>query len=138
VGIDPSVTQERPPPAHLLDAAEIDLRDHDRLAVPRRFRDHRPERIREERRAPELDAVPIPSVARSFMSYAVDGSYVATVGDGMAALDRAPGVELLGAVRRLLIRMPADGSRIEQHGGALQRREPRALGIPLIPAYQGS
>ena len=56
----------------------------------------------------------------------------------MAALDRAPGVELLGAVRRLFFRMPADGGRIEQHGGALERREPGALGVPLIPAHQGS
>src|SRR5881392_3451426 len=80
----------------------------------------------------------VAAVVQSFMSYAVDGGHVTTVGDGMAALDRAPGVELLGAVRGFLFRMPANRGRIEQHGGALQRGEPRGLGIPLIPAHQGS
>src|SRR5262249_50371910 len=34
------------------------------------------------------------------------------------------------------IRMPADGRRIEQYVRALQRRQARAFGIPLIPADQ--
>ena len=36
----------------------------------------------------------------------------------------------------LLVRVPADGGRVEEHGGALQRGQPRALGIPLVPADQ--
>src|SRR5256885_1213904 len=74
IRVDAPITQERPSAAHLLDAVEVDLRDHDRLAVSRGFRHHRPERICQERRAPELDAVPIP-VARAFMSDAVHGVY---------------------------------------------------------------
>src|SRR5207249_10796029 len=92
--IAPPIPQERPPPAHLLDAVEIDLCDHDRLAIGRGFHNHRPERIRQERRAPELDALPIPAVARSFLPYAVDRGDITSVGDRVAALDRAPAVEL--------------------------------------------
>ena len=33
-----------------------------------------------------------------------------------------------------LCRVPADGGGIKEHFGALQRGEPRALGIPLVPA----
>src|SRR2546425_5327161 len=35
-----------------------------------------------------------------------------------------------------LFRSPADRRRIEQHVGALQRREARAFGVPLIPAHE--
>jgi hypothetical protein len=45
-----------------------------------------------------------------------------------------PRVELRRAELVLLRRVPADGCGIEQHFGALQRREPRAFGIPLVPA----
>src|SRR5207245_9130765 len=96
----PPIPHDRPSPAHLLDAVEIDLCDHDRLAIGRGFRNHRPERIRQERRAPELDALPIPAVARSFLPYAVDRGDITSVGDRVAALDRAPGVELPAAVHR--------------------------------------
>src|SRR5439155_1694803 len=54
----------------------------------------------------------------------------------VATLDGAPGVELLGAVGRLLLGVPADRRRIEQHVGALQRSEACAFGIPLVPAHE--
>src|SRR5437667_7637857 len=69
------------------------------------------------------------------VAHAVHRGDVTAVGDGVAALDGAPGVELLGAVGRLLLRVPADGCRITEEGGALQRGETRALRIPLIPAH---
>ena len=44
----------------------------------------------------------------------------------------------LGAVFRLFRVQPADGRRIEQNLGTAQGRQPRRLGIPLIPADQRS
>src|SRR5205807_3162074 len=64
------------------------------------------------------------------------GRDVAPVGDRVAPLDRPPGVELRGAVRGLLLGMPADRRGIEEGGGAPQRREASAFGIPLVPAHQ--
>ena len=49
-----------------------------------------------------------------------------------------PGVALGGAVLGLLVRVPADGRRVEQDRRALQRRQPRALRVPLVPADQGA
>src|SRR6059058_885510 len=157
VRIDAPIPQERPPAAHFLDTREIDLRDQDRLTILRGFGDDRAERIRQERRAPELDPVagsppltrmpvlsfPLSALRRGgqgvrsgpLVAHAVHRGDVTAVGDAVAALDGAPGVELLGAVGRLLLRVPADGCRITEEGGALQRGETRALRIPLIPAH---
>src|SRR5207244_11204257 len=66
----------------------------------------------------------------------VHGGDVAAVGDRLAAVGRAPGIELLGPVARLFLRVPADRRRVEQHVGALERREARAFGIPLVPAHE--
>src|SRR5258706_303187 len=55
----------------------------------------------------------------------------------MTALDRAPGVQLLRPVGRLLAGMPADRRGIEQHARALQGGEPCSLRVPLVPADQG-
>jgi len=46
-------------------------------------------------------------------------------------LDGAPGIVLRRALPRLLGGMPADGRGIEQHLGAIERRQARRLGIPL-------
>src|SRR5438034_2346192 len=129
------ISQERPPPAHLLDAPEVDLPDQDRLPILRRLGDDRPKRIGEERRAPEVDPV---SPSRSLVAHPVHGRDVTAVGDRVASLDRSPGVELLGTVRGLLLGMPADRRGIEQDAGTLQRREACAFGIPLVPAHQRS
>src|SRR5438552_2970971 len=54
----------------------------------------------------------------------------------MSPLDGAPRIVLSDAELRFLRGMPADRSRIKQHVRALQRRQARALGIPLVPANQ--
>ena len=64
------------------------------------------------------------------------GGDVDAVRDGVGALHGAPGVELRGAVLRLLRRVPADRRRVEENGGAQQRGQPRRLRVPLIPADQ--
>ena len=72
------------------------------------------------------------------MTDAVYGSHVDAVGDGMRPLDGPPRVELRGAKLILFRRVPADSRGKEQHLGALQRGDARALGIPLVPADQSA
>ncbi len=67
---------------------------------------------------------------------AVRRADVAAVRHGVAALNQLPRLVLRLPVLLLLRRMPADGGRIEQDLRALQRREARALGKPLVPADQ--
>ena len=49
----------------------------------------------------------------------------------MAALHALPGVARVVVRHR---RVAADGGRVQQHLGALQRHAPRALREPLVPA----
>src|SRR5207248_9315374 len=71
-----------------------------------------------------------------FVSDAVHHGDIDSVGNGVRPLDGSPGVFLCLAVLRFLRRVPPNGSGIKQNIGALQSREPRTLGIPLIPANQ--
>ena len=54
----------------------------------------------------------------------------------MRPLNGPPGIVLRLPKFSLLRRMPADGGGIKQHMRSLQRRQSRALRIPLIPADQ--
>src|ERR1019366_9678736 len=54
----------------------------------------------------------------------------------MAALDRLPGVLLLGTDFFWLAVPPSDRGRIEQYLRASHRGEPCGFGEPLIPAYE--
>ncbi len=83
---------------------------------------------------PELDAGALP--VELFEAHAIHRRDPAAVRDGVAPLDRAPGIELRRSVFRLLGRVPADRRGIAQQVGALERREPGALRIPLVPAHQ--
>src|SRR5256712_9545760 len=151
VGVDPPVAQERPAAAHLLDTGEIHVSDEARFAIERRLRHRGGERVGAERRTPELDAVAGPHPLRlpplriaergdggaRFRPLVPDAVHCGdeeTVRDCVRTLDRAPGVELLGAVLLPLARVPADRRGIEKDVGALQRREARALRVPLVPA----
>src|SRR6266536_1020951 len=85
------------------------LADEDRLAVRRGLGHDDAERVGEERRAPELDPPSLPVTRSSpfrgpLVAHAVHRRDVASVRDRVAALDRPPGVELGGAVARLLLR----------------------------------
>src|SRR5690348_18508869 len=113
VGVDAAIPQKRPAAADLFDAREIHLGDEDRFPVRRRLREDRAERIGDERGAPELDPIAVPA-RRRLVADAVHRRHVAPVRDGVSALNGAPGVELFRAVRGSLLRMPADGSGIEQ------------------------
>ena len=74
--------------------------------------------------------------AGPFIAHAIHRGDVNAVGDGVRALDGAPGVELRRAVLLLFAGMPADRRGIEQNVRAAQRRDARGFRIPLIPAHQ--
>ena len=93
-----------------------------------RARDHFAERIGDERIAPELEL--------AFDADAVDRRDEHAVGDRVAALDRLPRVDLLGADFLGLAMPPSDRRRIEENLRTGHRGQPRGLGEPLIPAYQ--
>ena len=135
VGVDAPVAQERPVAAHLLDArAGSTSPIEDLLAVgraPRRAR------RRTDRRGTSVPQNSRPGLALArARAHAVDRGDVDAVGDGVRALDGLPGVALGGAVLCLLGRVPADGGRVEEDRRAPQRGEPRAFGVPLVPADQ--
>ncbi len=90
--------------------------------------------IAEERSAPEFKTVA--AFGGSFVADAIDGSDINSIGDGVAALDGAPGIALSLAVGGLFGRVPADGGGVEKNYGAVQGGEAGALWIPLIPADQ--
>ncbi len=71
-----------------------------------------------------------------FETDAVHHCDIHSVGDGVRALDGSPGIVLGYAEFCLFSRMPADRRGIEKQLCALQGGEPRAFGIPLVPADQ--
>src|SRR6267378_6876604 len=101
VCIRTAVTQKRPVASHLLDPRQIDLGEHERLVLGG-FGDHDPERVADERVAPEFDPPLLPPsrarTAELLEADAVHRGDPAAVRDRVAALDRLPRIELLLAV----------------------------------------
>src|SRR5690606_15562398 len=81
---------------------------------------------------PELDAAI--SCRVRLETGAVDGQHETAVGNRMCALCSLPRHVLAFTDARLLLRMPADGGRVDQDLGTLERRQPRCLRVPLVPA----
>ncbi len=133
VCVDASIAQEWPVSARVFALRGIALDDENFLFVVRSFSDYLPKRIGDERIAPELEtgiAVSRPA----FVADAIHDGDVHAVRDRVCALDCFPCVELRRAELRLLMRMPPDARRIENHLRAAERGKSRTLGIPLIPA----
>ncbi len=112
--------------------SRIALHNQDFLLVLRRLRDDDAKRIGHKRMSPKLEVVS----GRAFETDAIHRRDVDAVRDGVRALDRLPRRELGGAMLGLLVRVPANGGGIKQHVSALHRRQPRRLGIPLVPTDQ--
>ena len=89
-------------------------------------------RIGDEGMSPEFEA----AFGRALEADAIHGRDKNAVGDGVGALNRAPGVELRRAEFLLFGRMPADRRGIENNVGAAEARQARAFRIPLVPAHQ--
>ena len=139
VRIDAAVAQKGPVAARVFNQAEVDLADQNLLCVMRGLGDDAAKRIGQKAAAPELEARPGGAIAANvamLVADAVHAGHVDAVGDGVGALDGLPRVVLRCAKLVFLCRVPADGGGIEQNFGALQGGEPRAFGIPLIPADQ--
>src|SRR5262249_36624458 len=118
-----------------------DLTDQNLFFIVRSFGNHAPERVTQERPAPELKACSFGGGATNgavLLSHAGDHCDVYAVRYRMCALNGPPGIVLRNSELLCLRRMPANCGRIKQHYRALQRRQPRSLRIPLVPADQGS
>src|SRR2546426_6883310 len=100
VRIRTAIAQKRPVAAHLLDASQIDLGQHERLVLSR-FGDDDAEGIAHKRVAPEF--YPGALAAQPLETAAVHGGHPATVRNRVTTLDGFPGVQLLLAVLRATI-----------------------------------
>ncbi len=116
----------------LVDPAQVERRHQDLLLVGAGFGEELAGRPGDKALAPKLDAV----AGQFFVADPVRDGDVASVGNGVAALDGFPGGVLQGSRRGLLRRMPPDGGRIKENLGALKRRQSRGFRIPLVPADQ--
>src|SRR5262245_18252645 len=136
VGVDAPVAEERPTQATGVDLREVDLLDEHGFVIDRPAYDDAAVGRRDEALSPELD--PGRRLALTgrvgLEADAVHRDDEAAVRDRVAALHGLPGAVLALAVFRLLVGMPADRGRVNEDLGALHGREPRGLGIPLVPA----
>ena len=117
-------------PSHL-DLVQVHFREQDFFVVAAGFGQNLSRRSRDKTLPPEFDAI---ATDGFLQADAIGGGHITTVRDSVAALDQFPGRMLIGAILGFLFRMPADGGWIEENFGALQNRQSRALGIPLISA----
>src|SRR6266404_2688063 len=133
VRVDAAVAQKRPIAARVFAFRGIALNDENFFFVVRGFGENLPEGIGDKGIAPELQPR-IAFLRLAFKSHAIDDRSVDAVGDGMAALDRFPGIELCGAELRFFVRVPADAGWIKNHLRAAEGGEARTFRIPLVPA----
>jgi len=113
----------------LVDFAEVEFDDEGFFFFGAGFGEDFAGGAGDEALAPELDAV----AGEFFVADAVRDSDVATVGNGVAALDGLPG-RVLFLVLGFFTGMPADGGWIEKNFCALHSGQSRGFGIPLVPA----
>src|SRR6478609_10248482 len=131
VSVNATITQERPVGPVFVDPLPINLRGHNFFAINRTFGDDFAVWAAHETLAPEFD----PVTARGrFVSYAIRDRNIAAVRDRMTTLNRFPGGMLSFPKFLLLLRMPADRSRIKNNLRAAQRSQARRFWIPLVPA----
>src|SRR5438067_3359889 len=112
IAVDSAVAQERPVAARFIDGIEIDFSVEDFLLIMGRLGQHAPKGIAEKRSAPELKAGALRFVAAYIAGFVPDSVYHGdknSIGDGMCALDGAPGIMLDSAILLLFRRMPSDG-----------------------------
>src|SRR4029077_15928148 len=111
VSVCAAITQEGPIATHFFHAAQVAFGNEDFFLVGGGFGDQLPEWIGHKRRAPEFQ----PAIRRSFEADAVHRGYEEAVGDGVGALNRAPGIELRRAEFSFFRWMPADGRGIKKN-----------------------
>src|SRR5579871_55743 len=141
VAVDTAIAQERPVATDVFQRLQVDVADEDFLAIMRALGQNTAEGVAEKRSSPEFESLPgrrFSADVPSLKSYAIDDGDIDSVGDGVRALDRAPGVVLGYAELGFLRGMPANRCGVKQNLGALERCEARSFGIPLVPTNERS
>ena len=133
VGVDAAIAEEGPIAAGLFRLRGIAFDDQNFFLIVGSFFQDAAERIGNERVAPEFEAG-IAFFRFAFEADAVHNCNINAVGDGVRALNGAPGIKLRGAKFGFFARMPADAGGIEDDLRACKRGEARTLRVPLIPA----
>ena len=139
IGVHPPVAQKGPVAALVFKQVQVNLCHQHLFGIVRGLGNHPAEGVGDKRPAPELESWPLDAIAANVAMLHADAirrGHVDAVGNGVAALDGLPGVMLGLSVLGFLVWVPADGSRIEQHGRALERGQPRGFRVPLVPAHQ--
>jgi len=133
IGVDAAVAQKWPVTAGFFALGGVALDDQNFLFIVGGFGEDAAEGIGDEGVSPELETG-VAFFWFTLVADAIDYGHVNAVGDGVRALDGAPGVELGGAELGFFERMPADACGIENDLRALKRGEARTFRIPLVPA----
>ena len=133
IGIDAAVAKKGPVGAGDVDFLEIYQDDEDFVAVGTGFGQDLAGSASDEALAPKLDSS---SAGRFLDADAVGYADVTAIRDGVRALDCFPRVVLRFAVFGFFFGMPADCSWIKEHLRALERSQPSAFGVPLVPTNQ--
>src|SRR6185436_4795183 len=133
ISVDATVAKERPVAPHVLDPRGIYFGEQNLFAIHRTLRDHDSKRIADKRRAPKFDAG---SVIGFFVTNSIHRGNVDSVRDRVRPLNSLPRVALRRSVLFFLVGMPTNRGGIEDHVCATKRGQPRAFGIPLVPADQ--
>ena len=128
VGFNAAVTEERPDAAVVFQGLQVDVGIEDGFFGDGSLGNDLPVEVRDESLSPEF--------AVAFGSDAVDGADIASVGDGVAALDGFPGAVLCFAEQGFFFGEPADGGGVEEDLGPFQSRQPGCFRVPLVPADQ--
>src|SRR5262249_34713817 len=139
ITVNPAIAKKRPVAANVFQLLKIALADQDLLFIMRGLYDDSAKRIAEEGAAPEFQALALGAVTANVAEFMPDAVYRSdkhAVSNGVRPLNRAPGIVLRGSEFSLFIRMPADCGGIKENVCSLKGREPRAFGIPLVPANQ--
>src|SRR5579862_4643673 len=132
VRINPAVAQERPVAASLFAASRVTFDHQNFFLLAASLGKNLPERIGNKRVSPKFQT----RIARggiAFVAHAIHYRDERSVGDRVRTLDGFPRVELRGPEFLFFPGVPANAGGIKDHLRALERCQPRAFGIPLVP-----
>ena len=135
VVLDAAVAEEWPPAAHILAVLQVDIYHQALFFLIAGTVVELALRTGYETAAPELDALGLTARIR-LETYAVYGDDRQSVGYGMAPHHGSPRLALALLLFLGIIGSVADGGRIDEYFGSLQRHQTGCFGIPLVPANQ--
>ena len=135
VVLDAAVAEEWPPAAHILAVLQVDIYHQALFFLIAGTVVELTLRTGYETAAPELDALGLTAWI-GLETYAVYGDDRQSVGYGMASHHGSPRLALALLLLLGIIGGIADGGRIDEHFGSLQRHQTGCFGIPLVPANQ--